>query len=168
MSCGMSSVDRRRASSLAWSSSSSSIWTRQSSLIHAAYRGRASRIRHTSTMPKVIYTAGAHVTGGRADGHGETSDNNLSVDLRMPPELGGQGGGTNPEELFAVGFAACFESALGAVARRERTEIGDVSVDSRVTLSPNQNRGYDLGVRLDFTLPGVAPDEAVRLVSAAH
>ena len=69
-------------------------------------------------MPHSIYTAKAHVTGGRAEGHGKTSDGALEVDLRLPPEMGGQGGGTNPEQLFAVGYAACFEGALGAVARR--------------------------------------------------
>src|SRR3954471_16798723 len=67
---------------------------------------------------RVLYTAEAQVTGGRAQGHGRTSDGTLELDLRLPPELGGEGGGTNPEQLFAIGFAACFESALGAVARR--------------------------------------------------
>jgi osmotically inducible protein OsmC len=57
-------------------------------------------------MSKVIYTAKAHVTGGRAEGHGETSDGGLAVELRLPPELGGEGGGTNPEQLFAIGFAS--------------------------------------------------------------
>ena len=69
-------------------------------------------------MTKALYTAEAHVTGGRADGHGRTSDGELEVDLRLPKEMGGQGDGTNPEELFAVGYAACFEGALGTVARR--------------------------------------------------
>src|SRR3954471_12525632 len=67
-------------------------------------------------MAKVIYTAEATVTGGRAQGHGRTSDGALEVELRSPPEMGGEGGGTNPEQLFAVGYAACFESALGVVA----------------------------------------------------
>ena len=64
-------------------------------------------------MTKALYTAHAHVTGGRANGHGRTADGALEVDLRLPSELGGEGGGTNPEELFAVGYAACFEGALG-------------------------------------------------------
>ncbi len=63
-------------------------------------------------MAKDLYTAEAHVTGGRAEGHGRSSDGALEVDLRIPAELGGEGGGTNPEQLFAVGYAACFESAL--------------------------------------------------------
>jgi osmotically inducible protein OsmC len=120
-------------------------------------------------MSKVIYTAEATVTGGRAEGHGRTTDGALDVQLRMPPELGGKGGGTNPEELFAVGFAACFESALGAVARRERVDVGDVSIDSKVSLMPTAERSFGLAVELDVTLPEVEdPEQAVRLVAAAH
>ena len=89
-------------------------------------------------MAKILYTAQATVTGGRANGHGHTSDGALDVQLRMPTEMGGAGGGTNPEELFAVGYAACFEGALGVAARRERVEVGDVSIESRVSLSPNE------------------------------
>ena len=77
-------------------------------------------------MADKLYTAKAHVTGGRAEGHGRSSDGELEVDLRLPPEMGGPGGGTNPEELFAVGYAACFEGALGVVARRAKAEVGDV------------------------------------------
>jgi lipoyl-dependent peroxiredoxin len=117
---------------------------------------------------RVLYTAEAHVTGGRADGHGRTSDGVLEVDLRLPPELGGEGGGTNPEELFAVGYAACFESALGVVARRRKLEAGDVEIDSRVTLSPTEDRGFQLGVDLDVRLPSVEDLEAAaELVRAA-
>ena len=120
-------------------------------------------------MNRVIYTAEAHVTGGRAQGHGETSDGNLAVDLRLPPELGGEGGGTNPEELFAVGFASCFESALGVVARRAKLEAGDVEIDSKVMLIPTDERGFNIGVELDVTLPSVEdPDQAAELVRAAH
>jgi organic hydroperoxide reductase OsmC/OhrA len=89
-------------------------------------------------MAKVLYTAEATVTGGRAEGHGVSTDGVLDVALRMPPELGGEGGGTNPEQLFAVGFAACFEGALGVVGRREKLEVGNVSIDSRVTLTPTR------------------------------
>ena len=119
--------------------------------------------------PRVLYTAKAHVTGGRIQGHGRTSDGALEVDLRIPEELGGEGGGTNPEELFAVGYAACFESAIGAVARRRKLEAGDVEIDSKVTLSPTEDRGFQVGVELDVTLPSVEEDEtAVELVSAAE
>jgi Ohr subfamily peroxiredoxin len=120
-------------------------------------------------MTRVLYTAEATVTGGRADGHGRTSDGALDVHLRVPTEMGGDGGGTNPEQLFAVGFAACFESALGVVARRERAEASDVSIDSRVSLLPTEERGFKLAVELDVTLPQVEdPAEAARIVAAAH
>jgi Ohr subfamily peroxiredoxin len=119
-------------------------------------------------MAKMLYTAEANVTGGRADGHGTTTDGALEVDLRLPAEMGGQGGGTNPEQLFAVGYAACFEGAIGAVARRQKLEAGDVSIDSKVSLHPNDSRGFDLSVQLDVTLPSVEGDAAVELVKAAH
>jgi osmotically inducible protein OsmC len=119
-------------------------------------------------MSKAIYTAEAHVTGGRADGHGKTSDGELEVDLRLPTEMGGQGGGTNPEELFAVGYAACFEGALGAVARREKLEVGDVAIDSKVALHPGPERTFILSVELDVTLPSVEGDAAADLVREAH
>src|SRR5947207_10403142 len=102
---------------------------------------------------RVIYTAEAHVTGGRVEGHGRTSDGALEVDLRPPQEMGGGAGGTNPEQLFAVGYAACFESALGAVARRRRQEVGDVAIDSQVMLVPAENRRFNLAVTLAVTLP---------------
>ena len=120
-------------------------------------------------MARVLYTAEATVTGGRATGHGRTSDGALDVQLRSPKEMGGEGGGTNPEQLFAVGYAACFESALGVVGRRERAEVGDVSIDSRVSLLPTAERGFILAVELDVTLPQVRDrEQAARLVAAAH
>jgi Ohr subfamily peroxiredoxin len=122
----------------------------------------------TSPTRAALYTAEAHVTGGRAQGHGRTSDGALEVDLRAPTEMGGEGGGTNPEELFAVGYAACFESALGAVARRRKLDAGDVAIDSEVSLYPNEDRGFQLGVVLAVTLPSIEDDEtAVELVKAA-
>jgi Ohr subfamily peroxiredoxin len=120
-------------------------------------------------MAKDVYTAEATVTGGRAQGHGVTSDGALDVQLRMPVEMGGEGGGTNPEQLFAVGYAACFEGALGVVGRRERAEVGDVSIDSRVRLITTEERGFNVAVDLDVTLPQVTdPEQAVRIVAAAH
>ena len=120
-------------------------------------------------MADALYTAQATVPGGRIEGHGVSSDGALDVRMRMPPELGGEGGGTNPEQLFAVGFAACFESALGTVARRQRTEIGAVSVVSRVSLLTTAERGFKLAVELDVTLPEVQdPVEATQLVAGAH
>jgi lipoyl-dependent peroxiredoxin len=120
-------------------------------------------------MARVLYTADATVTGGRVNGHGRTSDGALDVQLRSPKEMGGEGGGTNPEQLFAVGFAACFESALGVVGRREHVEVGDVSIQSRVSLTPTEQRTYQLAVELDVTLPQVQdPEQAARIVASAH
>jgi len=119
-------------------------------------------------MAKVLYTAHAHVTGGR-DGHGRSDDGQLEVDLRLPPELGGAGGGTNPEQLFAVGFAACFESALAAVARRRHLEAGEVTIASAVSLLPTGDGGFRLTVTLDVSLPAVADRQtAADLVRGAH
>jgi Ohr subfamily peroxiredoxin len=98
-----------------------------------------------------------------------TSDGALDVQLRRPVEMGGQGGGTNPEQLFAVGYAACFEGALGVVARRERVDAGDASITSRVRLVTTEDRAFTVAVDLDVSLPQVTdPDQAVRLVAAAH
>jgi osmotically inducible protein OsmC len=120
-------------------------------------------------MTKALYTAEAHVTGGRAEGHGRTSDGALEVDLRLPKEMGGQGGGTNPEELFAVGYAACFEGALGTVARRNKQEAGDVAIDSKVALITTEERGFTIAVELHVSLPSIEDSaEAVELVRAAH
>lgn len=119
-------------------------------------------------MAKVLYTAHAHVTGGRG-GHGRTTDGELEVDLRLPTEMGGAGGGTNPEQLFAVGYAACFESALAAVARRKHLEAGEVTIDSAVGLLPTGDGGFRLTVTLDVSLPSVDDrPTAVELVRGAH
>ena len=116
-------------------------------------------------MAKVVYTAEATVTGGRQHGHGKTTDGELDVQLRPPTE----GGGTNPEQLFAVGYAACFEGALGVVGRREHKEVGDASIDSKVSLITTEERGYNVAVELDVTLPQVDdPEEAKRIVAEAH
>lgn len=120
-------------------------------------------------MTKSLYTARAHVTGGRVQGHGVTSDGALDVQLRTPVEMGGDGGGTNPEQLFAVGYAACFEGALGVVGRRERVDIGEASIESEVSLITTEDRGFNVAVVLDVTLPGISdPARAVAIVAAAH
>ena len=108
-------------------------------------------------MAKVLYTAEAHVTGGRDKGHAKTSDGNLEVDIRVPKELGGDEDkpGTNPEQLFAVGYAACFESAIKVVGRRLKQKVEDVEIDSRVHLMPTENRGFKLAVEMDVELPSV-------------
>jgi osmotically inducible protein OsmC len=120
-------------------------------------------------MAKALYTAEATVTGGRAEGHGVTTDGALDVQLRLPSEMGGSGGGTNPEELFAVGYAACFEGALGVVGRRAKAEVGDVIIDSKVSLRPLEGGGFGLSASLDVKLPQVTDIElAKQIVHDAH
>jgi osmotically inducible protein OsmC len=119
-------------------------------------------------MAKVLYTAHAHVTGGR-DGHGHTSDSELELNLHVPKQMGGTGGGTNPEELFAVGYAACFESALATIARRRHQDAGEVTIDSAVSLLPTGDGGFKLAVTLDVALTSIADRAtAAELVRAAH
>ncbi|HTU86303.1 MAG TPA: organic hydroperoxide resistance protein [Solirubrobacteraceae bacterium] len=114
---------------------------------------------------KVVYTAEATVTGGREQGHGRSTDGELDVQLRPPAE----GGGTNPEQLFAVGYAACFEGALNVAARREHKDVGDASIDSKVSLITTEDRGFNVAVELDVTLPSVSDaEEAKQIVAAAH
>ena len=119
-------------------------------------------------MTKTLYTAEATVVGGRV-GHGHTSDRALDVQLRVPPELGGDGGGTNPEQLFAVGFAACFDGELGTVARRSREDLGNPRIDSKVNLIARPDRTFAIAVELAVTLPTIEdPEEAVRIVAGAR
>src|SRR5271168_2608724 len=118
-------------------------------------------------MPNVLYTAEAHVTGGRGEGHGRSSDGQLDVQLRLPIEMGGDGDGTNPEQLFAIGYAACFEGALGVVARREHAEAGDVTITSRVSLLPSGDGGFLLAVELDVGLPRVSDLARAKQIVAA-
>jgi lipoyl-dependent peroxiredoxin len=118
-------------------------------------------------MAKTIYTAEAHVTGGREHGHGATSDGRLDVQLRPPTDDADTG--TNPEQLFAVGYAACFEGALGVVGRREKLDLGEVAIDSSVSLITTEDRGFNVAVKLDVTLPGVSDTtRAKEIVAAAH
>ncbi|MGH7609902.1 MAG: organic hydroperoxide resistance protein [Candidatus Dormibacteria bacterium] len=120
-------------------------------------------------MAKVYYTAHAHVTGGRANGHGRSTDGQLDVEIRVPKEAGGPGGGTNPEELIAVGWAACFESALGLVARRRHLDPGDVAIDSAVSLNTTEGGGFKLAAVLDVSMPSVSEREvAAELIREAE
>jgi Ohr subfamily peroxiredoxin len=117
---------------------------------------------------KILYTAEAVVEGGRA-GHGRTSDGRLEVDLSVPEDMGGQGGaGTNPEQLFAVGYAACFQSALLNVAHGRKLDASDSSISSRVGLGPTGHGGMGLTVALDLHAPHLSPADAADLMARAH
>jgi len=125
-----------------------------------------------STTPtptvRVLYTAEATATGGRK-GHGRSSDGRVDVDFSSPTEMGGDGGpGTNPEQLFATGFAACFQNAIMSVARRKNLVVDDSIVTARIGIGPIENR-YGLSAELDVKLPSIH-DRALaeELVSAAE
>lgn len=116
---------------------------------------------------KALYKATARTHGGR-NGHIETSDGLLRLDLAKPKQLGGQGGGTNPEELFAAGYAACFESALRHVAHLQNIPVQDASVLSQVSLYSTPKQGYKLGVELHACIVGLSQHDAEALVLKAH
>jgi Ohr subfamily peroxiredoxin len=114
-----------------------------------------------------LYTAIATASG--RDGRAVTSDNKLDVTLARPTELGGDGAGTNPEQLFAAGYSACFASALGLVAGKEKVDISDAAVTAEVGLNANGSGGFALSVTLRVELPEDVPAEKGReLVEAAH
>ncbi|MDA8455521.1 organic hydroperoxide resistance protein [Acidovorax sp. GBBC 3334] len=117
-----------------------------------------------TTLEKVLYTARAHTTGGR-DGASRTDDGRLDVKLSSP---GTSGTGTNPEQLFAAGYSACFIGALKAVGGKLGIAVPqDVSVDAEVDLGPIPN-AYGIAARLTVTLPGLDREKAQQLVDAAH
>jgi Ohr subfamily peroxiredoxin len=116
-------------------------------------------------IEKILYTAKAHTTGGRDGGASRTSDGLLDVKLSVP---GTHGTGTNPEQLFAVGWSACFLSAVKIVAASMKVRLpAEAAVDSEVDLGTN-NGGYLIQARLNVSLPGVEPEVAQKVVDAAH
>ncbi|MBW4094933.1 MAG: organic hydroperoxide resistance protein [Acidobacteria bacterium] len=117
---------------------------------------------------KVLYTAEALATGDGRDGQARTTDGKLEVNLASPMELGGDGNGTNPEQLFAAGYAACFHSALRVVARRSKADISGSRVRAEVDFGANGNGGYGIGVRMHVSLPALDAETAQSLTEAAH
>ena len=116
----------------------------------------------------VVYTAVATATGDGRNGHTATSDNVVSHDLAVPVEMGGPGGATNPEQLFAAGYAACFHSALTMVARTRKTAIEDSAVTAEVGIGQLDSGGFGLTVALHAEIGGVDQATADELVAAAH
>ena len=115
---------------------------------------------------KRLYTAAASTSGGR-DGNVTTSDGRLELGLATPREMGGSGEGTNPEQLFAAGYAACFESALRLVAENRGQEVGETSITANVGIG-REGSGFGLEVELQGRLPKLAREEAEELMRAAH
>jgi Ohr subfamily peroxiredoxin len=121
-----------------------------------------------ATLQRVLYTAEASVEGGRV-GHGRTSDGRLDVQLSSPEAMGGDGGpGTNPEQLFAVGYGACFQSALLGVARGRNLDASDSRIESTVGIGPSGAGGFVLQASLDLHAPHLSDDDARELMARAH
>src|SRR3982074_2836715 len=118
-------------------------------------------------LKRPIYTAEASVQGG-PEGHGPPPDDVLDLDLRRRREMGGPGGATNPEQLFAVGYAACFQSALGAVGRRQKVDTAQSRGFAEVTIGVAGEGAFGLKVRIHVSIPGVGSETAERLTEAAH
>ena len=115
---------------------------------------------------KVVYTAKAHTVGGRDGGSSRTSDGRLDVKLSLP---GAPGNGTNPEQLFAVGWSSCFFSALKLEAATRKVRFpADAAVDAEVDLRLSEESGYSLEARLNVSLPGIEPELARAIAEGAH
>ncbi|HIW47495.1 MAG TPA: organic hydroperoxide resistance protein [Candidatus Yaniella excrementigallinarum] len=118
------------------------------------------------TPENIAYTAKAEITGGR-DGRGATDDKSIDVSLRTPKEQGGPGGGTNPEQLFAVGYGACFQSALGLAGKEQGIDTSKSVVNSEVGIG-KEGESFGLSVKLRVTVPDVDKETAQQLVDRAH
>jgi len=118
-------------------------------------------------LEKVVYTANATSTGGR-DGRSVTPDGQLDLKLSVPKVMGGKGDGTNPEQLFAAGYSACFIGAMGFVASQQKKALpAGTKIDAEVDIGPIPN-AFGIAARLNITLPGLPREEAEALVAAAH
>jgi osmotically inducible protein OsmC len=121
-----------------------------------------------SNPSKILYTATVTAKGGR-EGHIHSCDDVLDVDMKVPKELGGPGGhGSNPEQLFAAGYAACFESATRHAARDKKVAVKDATVTAHVGIGPREPTGYGIAVKLEVSLPGIDRAVAQELVDTAH
>jgi Ohr subfamily peroxiredoxin len=116
----------------------------------------------------ILYTATAHATGDGRNGHATSDDGILDLDLRIPQEMGGPGGATNPEQLFAAGYAACFHSALKVVAGREKLDVTGTEVSASVGIGMTDAGGFGLAVELDVHAPALDRAVAEDLVAKAH
>jgi len=116
----------------------------------------------------ILYTATAVATGDGRNGHVQTTDGAIDAPVRTPKELGGEGGATNPEQLFAAGYAACFHSALRLVASSMKADTTDPEVVADVSLLRAEGGGFGLSVRLEVALPAVEPEVARALMAQAH
>ncbi|WP_194074455.1 organic hydroperoxide resistance protein [Paracnuella aquatica] len=119
-------------------------------------------------MIKPVYTAVATATGGR-NGHVQSDNGVLDLQVRTPKAMGGANDDyTNPEQIFAAGYSACFDSALNLVARQQRIKTGETAITAKVSIGPNETGGYGLAVELLVNIPGVNMEEAQQLADKAH
>jgi Ohr subfamily peroxiredoxin len=121
-------------------------------------------------MPeKILYTAVSTSTGDGRNGHVRSSDGLIDADVRTPKEMGGEGGATNPEQLFASGYAACFHSALKGSSEVHGVQIVDSAVTAEVGIGPNEGGGFGLAITLHVELGGgVSQEDAEKAVEVAH
>lgn len=117
---------------------------------------------------EAIYTAIAHASGGGRDGHVRSEDDRLDFDTRPPKEMGGSGDGTNPEQLFAAGYSACFLGAVHAAGKELGLDTTDAAVSASVGIGKNDAGGFGLQVELDVYVPKVSPEEAKQVAEKAH
>ncbi|GAA4726798.1 organic hydroperoxide resistance protein [Isoptericola chiayiensis] len=119
-------------------------------------------------IENVAYTAEALSTGAGRDGRVRSDDGRVDLDMAIPQQMGGSGAGSNPEQLFAAGYAACFHSALQNVARVQKVSPGETSVGSRVSIGANGAGGFELAVELEVVVPDLPREQAEQLVEAAE
>ena len=117
---------------------------------------------------ELLYTTEVTATGGRRAGRARSADGVLDVRIAPPKEVGGPGDATNPEQLFAAGYAACFDNSLGLIARRERLQAGETSVTALVGLGKEDDGRFGLDVELRISVPGLPREQAEELVAKAH
>ncbi|MFI6172826.1 organic hydroperoxide resistance protein [Nocardia sp. NPDC051052] len=117
---------------------------------------------------KILYTAEALATGDGRNGHARTTDGKVDVTLATPKEMGGSGEGTNPEQLFAAGYSACFHSALRLVGKQDKANVDDSAVGAKVSIGPNDAGGFELAVTLEVSLPHLSREDAQALADKAH
>ncbi|MGY1942824.1 organic hydroperoxide resistance protein [Nocardia asiatica] len=117
---------------------------------------------------RILYTAEALASGDGRNGHARSTDGKIDVDLSAPKEMGGDGAGTNPEQLFAAGYAACFHSALRLVGKQAEANIDDSAVGAKVGIGANSAGGFGLAVTLEVSLPHLSRADAQALADKAH
>ncbi len=117
---------------------------------------------------EALYTAIAHASGGGRDGHVRSEDDRLDFDTRPPKEMGGSGEGTNPEQLFAAGYSACFLGAVHAAGRELKLDTTDAAVSASVSIGKNDAGGFGLAVELDVYVPNVTPEQSREIAEKAH